>query len=132
MNGEAAALLGRGVSFPPRIGPDGRIARSDGDDNVRESIRTILLTDPGERIMLPAFGAGLRAFLFEPNTPASHRLIEERIVQSLRRWEPRIAVVEVLVDEDAHDPQQANVAITYELVATAGQGSVELALRVEG
>jgi uncharacterized protein len=132
MSGEAAALLGRGVSFPPRIGPDGRIARSDGDENVRESIRTILLTDPGERIMLPEFGAGLRAFLFEPNTPASHRLIEERIVQSLRRWEPRIAVADVLVAEDAHDPQQANVTVTYQLVATGGQGGVDLALRLEG
>jgi phage baseplate assembly protein W len=132
MTAEAAALLGRGISFPPRIGVDGRVAWSEADDNIRESIRTILLTDPGERIMLPEFGGGLRAFLFEPNTPASHALIEDRIVRSLRRWEPRIAVTEVRVDEDAQDPEQANVTIAYELVATARQDQLDLTVRLAG
>jgi phage baseplate assembly protein W len=132
MISEAGRLLGRGVSFPPRIGADGRVTRSEGDENVRESIRTIVLTDPGERVMLPDFGAGLRGFLFEPNTPASHRLIQDRIVRSLRRWEPRIAVTDVAVDEDPREAQQANVTISYELVATAGQGSLDLSVRLAG
>ena len=132
MSGEAAALLGRGISFPPRVGPDGRLAWSDGDDNVRESIRTILLTDPGERLMLPAFGAGLRAFLFEPNTPASHRLMQDRITQALQLWEPRIEVRDVLVEQSTRDPQQADVTISYALVATAAQDSVDLTVRLAG
>ncbi|NTV96894.1 MAG: TOBE domain-containing protein, partial [Thiobacillus sp.] len=41
----AARLFGRGISFPPRIGSDGRIAWSEGEQNVRESIRVILMTD---------------------------------------------------------------------------------------
>ena len=132
MISEAAALLGRGVSFPMRIGPDGRVASSEGDDNIRESIRTILLTDPGERIMLPEFGGGLRAFLFEPNTPATHTLIEDRVSRALRRWEPRVTLTSVRVEEDPREPQQANVSIAYEHVATARQDQLELAVRLGG
>ena len=51
-----AALYGQGISFPPRVGPDGAIVWSTGELNVRECICTILRTRPGERVEL----AGLR------------------------------------------------------------------------
>jgi uncharacterized protein len=133
MNGpREGRLLGQGISFPPRIGADGRVAWSTGADSIRESIRVILMTDPGERLMLPAFGAGLRGFLFEPNIPATHRLIQERVDFTLGRWEPRINVVRVLVDADPDDAQQANVTIDYQLVATEERGQVGLAVRLAG
>jgi phage baseplate assembly protein W len=133
MNGPGEGrLLGQGISFPPRIGVDGRVAWSSGADSIRESIRVVLMTDPGERLMLPAFGAGLRGFLFEPNIPATHRLIQERVDFTLGRWEPRIDVVRVAVDADPDDAQQANVTIDYTLVATEERGQVGLAVRLAG
>lgn len=133
MNGpREGRLLGQGISFPPRIGADGRVAWSGGVDSIRESIRVILMTDPGERLMLPAFGAGLRGFLFEPNIPATHRLIQERVDFTLGRWEPRIELVRVVVDADPDDAQQANVTIDYKLVATEQRGQVGLAVRLAG
>jgi phage baseplate assembly protein W len=111
-------IYGRSVAFPPRVGPDGRMAWSEGAQNIRESIRIILLTSPGERMRLPEFGAGLQSLLFEPNTPARHRQLQERIEQALRRWEPRIALQNVRVDADPDDPEAAIVTLEYELVAT--------------
>jgi phage baseplate assembly protein W len=130
--GDRREMLGRGIGFPPRIGANGRLEWSVGSESVRESIRLILLTDAGERLMRPAFGAGLRGFLFEANVPAAHRLMQERIVRALGRWEPRIAVSEVQVEEDARDPERAAVTISYEHVATAEQGQVQLAVRLAG
>jgi phage baseplate assembly protein W len=129
---DEASLLGQGVAFPPRLGADGRMAWSSGSQNVRESIRVILGTDGGERVMLPAFGAGLRTFLYEPNIPATHRLIEDRVAKALQRWEPRVQVDRIQVAADPADPQQANVTITYTLVATGEQARVGVAARVEG
>jgi phage baseplate assembly protein W len=126
------SLLGQGVSFPPRLGADGRLAWSTGSQNVRESIRVVLGTDAGERVMLPAFGAGLRTFLYEPNIPATHRLIEDRVAKALQRWEPRIRVDRIEVAADPVDRQQANVTITYTMVATGEQARVGVAARVEG
>ena len=60
MIADDAALFGRGIGFPPRLGPDGRIAVSSGAANVRESIRMILATDRRERLRLPQFGGDLQ------------------------------------------------------------------------
>ena len=67
--------LGQGLSFPPRVGADGRLAWSVGEDNVRESIRVILMTEVGERLMREEFGCGLRQYLFEPNNVATRQRI---------------------------------------------------------
>jgi Bacteriophage baseplate protein W len=129
---DAGRLLGRGISFPPRIGSDGRMAFSVGADNVREAIRVILMTDRGERVMLQPFGGGLRTFLFEPNIPATLRLVEERITFALDRWEPRIAVSAVVAQEDPGDDRRALVTISYALVATQEQGEVTVAVPLTG
>ncbi|HET9651729.1 MAG TPA: GPW/gp25 family protein [Usitatibacter sp.] len=112
------ALYGSGMSFPPRVGSDGRIVWSQGEQNVRESIRVILKTESGERLRSPDFGAGLARYLFEPNNAATQSLIANGIQASLARWEPRIAVESVDVAADAGDPESAIATITYRLVAS--------------
>jgi hypothetical protein len=125
-----ATLLGRGISFPPRIGPDGRIAFSAGADNVRESIRVILSTERRERLMLPQFGGGLAPYLFQPNIPSTHTLIADRIREALARWEPRIEVESVRVVASTAEPREAIATIHYSLVATAAAGRLDLTLRL--
>ncbi|MDI1347700.1 GPW/gp25 family protein [Aquabacterium sp.] len=123
---DSARVYGRGMAFPPRVGADGRIAWSEGEPNVREAIRIVLSTEPGERLRLPAFGAGLRRFLFEPNTLATHTLIRQTIAEALKRWEPRIQVEAVEVQADEADAESALATITYRLVATQVQERVSL------
>jgi phage baseplate assembly protein W len=125
-------LFGRGISFPPRVGPDGRVSWSEGELNVRESIRIILMTEQPERLRSPDFGGSLGRFLFEPNTVTTRRLIEDRITKELARWEPRVRVESVTVEEDASDPQAAIATITYQLVATGAQERVSLSVTLAG
>ena len=119
-------LFGRGMSFPPRVGPDGRVAWSEGEVNVRESIRVILLTEQQERLRLPEFGGGLNSFLFEPNTVTTRHLIQDRITKELERWEPRVRLESVAVELDRDDQQAAIATITYKLVATGVRERVSL------
>src|SRR6266446_1343006 len=119
---DAGRIFGRGISFPPRVGPEGRVVWSAGEDNVREAIRIILLTEQRERLNLPQFGGGLGQLLFEPNTVTTRHLIQDRISKALADWEPRIRVESVEVTADPADPQAAIATITYQLVAT---GSIE-------
>ncbi len=124
---KAAAIFGQGISFPPRVGPDGRVAWSDGEQNVREAIRVILMTSLNERVRLPEFGGGLESFLFEPNNPATHHLMEDRIQKALRQWEPRIVVESVRVEPvGPSDPEAAIATIQYKLVATQARERVTL------
>jgi phage baseplate assembly protein W len=125
-------LLGEGMSFPPRVGADGRLAWSAGEQNVRESLRVLLLTEPGERLMREAYGCGLRRYLFEPNTATTRELIRQRITAAVSRWEPRAAVQDVTVVSDDADPRVASVTIHFRLVATGAAERVGLSLQFEG
>jgi uncharacterized protein len=122
-------VYGSGISFPMRLGADGRVAASSGPENIREAIRVIMLTERGERIQLPEFGGGVRRFLFEPNTVATRRLIQERIQDALRLWEPRIGLEAVLVEADPDDARAAVATVRYQLVADGA--SEQVSVRVQ-
>lgn len=117
MNG-ASNIFGRGLSFPLRVGADGRLSWSEGEDNIRQSIELILKTEPGERVALTGFGTGLAKFLFEPNNTSTHARIEQAVADALARWEPRITVETIDVAPDPSLLSAALATITYRLVAT--------------
>jgi phage baseplate assembly protein W len=127
-----AELYGQGISFPPRVGPDGGIVRSAGETNVRECICTILRTSPGERVERPGFGCGLDRYLFEPNTVTTLRLIIEDVQRSLTRWEPRIRLDDVGAEVNADDPRDVDLTITYTLIATSTRERLQMTLSAEG
>lgn len=125
-------IFGKGISFPPRVGPDGRVLWSEGEHNIREAIKVILMTEQRERLRLPEFGGGLSRFLFEPNSVTTRRLIEDRITRALGEWEPRIRVESVEVQADPADPQAAVATISYKLVATQARERVSLTVSLAG
>ena len=129
---DAGELYGRGMAFPPRVGADGRIAWSEGEANIRECIGIVLMTEERERINLPTFGAGLRRFLFEPNSVMTRAQIRDRITRALQQWEPRIIVLTIDVEEDRRDPQAATATIHYQLVATRASAQVTLNVQLAG
>jgi len=123
-----SSVFGQGLSFPPRVGADGRFAWSAGEANIRESIVVILKTEPGERQGVPDFGAGLARFLFEPNIAGTHARIQDAIARALARWEPRIDVEAVDVGPHPQDVEAALATITYRLVATGSRERLGVAV----
>jgi phage baseplate assembly protein W len=80
----ATTRLGRGLGFP--VSPDvvrGALTFRSGAEKVRESIELILRTEPGERVMRPRFGCGLRQFLMEPNSVATRARLERTVAAAL-------------------------------------------------
>lgn len=73
------------------------------EDAVKESIRNLLLTDPGERLMQPFLGAGIRGLLFENMTPGTLKLVEEKVVQTIKTYEPRAELIDVTVSSEIDD-----------------------------
>jgi Bacteriophage baseplate protein W len=127
-----AQLYGKGLAFPPHVGADGRVAYSEGEPNIRQSLEVILKTEERERLNLPSFGAGLRRYLFEPNTVATRYEIQERITRAIQQWEPRVIVTAVDVEEDPRDPQAAVATIHYQLVATKTNASLSAKVQLGG
>lgn len=91
-------ILGTGWKFPVRIDARGGFAFAGGEQSVQEAIWIILGTALGERRMLPRFGCGIHEYVFAPNSPATRGVIGDQVRQALTRWEPRIDVLDVLVE----------------------------------
>lgn len=125
-----SSIFGQSLSFPPRIGADGRFMWSQGEANIRESIAIVLKTDPGERMGLADFGAGLGRFLLEPNNAATHARVEDAISRALARWERRIQVEAIDVGPDPDDAESAVATIAYKLVASGARERISLSLQL--
>lgn len=111
------AHLGIGWSFPVKpIG--GRLQFARYEDDIEQAIQIILLTARLERPMLPEFGAGIRNYVFEPNSPPTHRSIEETVRQALIDWEPRINLEQVAVTPDDVGPNRLLIHVDYVVRAT--------------
>jgi phage baseplate assembly protein W len=103
-----SAPLGAGAPDQGRRG----FALIEGLELVRQSIASILDTEPGERIMLPTFGCGLRRYLMEPNTLTTRTAMQQDISSALEQWEPRIRLTNVAVTPD-EDPSLVWIEIAY-------------------
>src|SRR5437764_15231832 len=105
--------LGRGWDFPVRPDPRaGALAYTGGPEKVRQSIGIILDTEPGERIMRPTFGCGLRRYLMKPNTTSTRALIQREVTSALTTWEPRINLENVSVTP-GDDPSLVLIEVAY-------------------
>ncbi len=97
---------------------EGQLSYPTLEQSVRDSIRVILSTRPGEQLMQPLFGAGLQNFLDEGNTLTIRRQIQTAILDSLQTYETRIAVDTVEVETVSGAPSLIHVQIYYRLLRT--------------
>lgn len=129
-----ARAVPRPLSWPLLASPDanGHLAFPSFEDSVRQMIRVILLTRPGEQLMRPQFGAGLARFVDQPNTIETRRRVREVVVEALERWEPRIFVEEVAVEEVADQPTAIRIDIAFQLRRTGLRSQVGLTMTLGG
>lgn len=109
----------------------GQLGYPSLEESIRQLIRIILLTRPGEQLMRPGFGAGLERFLHEPNTLTTRRRIHDAVLDALDRWEPRIQVDQVLVETVADRPEQIRVEIRYRVRRTSRPARAALTMTLE-
>jgi len=74
------------LGFPFRINELGQVAPLTGDANIRAQVLQVLLTAPGERVMLPEFGCGLRDLVFDPNNEILAATTEFTVAKALQQW----------------------------------------------
>jgi len=84
-----------GVPYPTRKNPRGYWYSQDGINQIKSDLLCLLLTNPGERVMLPDFGTPLKKLVFEPNDTTLSSQAINMITASIKRWEPRIVVQKI-------------------------------------
>ncbi len=123
-------FLGKGIKFPFQFnvigGTEVSVAVSEKYDHINESIQQILATSPGERVMLPEFGSRLRELLFEPNDAVLKTLARVYVIDAIKRWEKRVIVKEVYIDDSPQNLDQGllNIHINYTVIKGQVQGNL--------
>lgn len=119
------------VSWPYLPLPqDGKLTYPSLEQSVRDSIRIILTTRPGEQLMRPRFGAGLQNFLEDNNTISVRRQIQSVVLDNLQAYETRIVVDRVDVDPVPNAPSEVHVQIYYRLLRTNAAQQVGITMQV--
>ena len=117
------SFLGVGWSFPLETA-GGQADMVQFEEDVRQAILIILLTNNGERMMRPTFGAGLNKFLFEPINPTTMSALQTRVHDALIDWEPRIDVIDVTVSASQKQSGTVLIEISYRVRATNSIGNL--------
>lgn len=73
------------------------LALKTDEEAIKESLKNIILMDKGEKLFQPSFGGNIRAMLFELNSPATIKLIQEQIKSTINNYEPRVQLIDVEV-----------------------------------
>lgn len=123
-NKDAKSILGSGLAFPVQTNPRGEISLTSGDEDIRQSIKIILGTQPGERVMRPEFGCRAHELLFEPRDSTTASLLKQYVEEALRFWEPRIQVLAVETEISEEQDGAILAEISYEVKSTHDTRSI--------
>lgn len=115
---DAADFIGRGITFPMRVDQSGSIAMSTGANDIDASLRMVLVTAPGERVMRPHFGCRIWELMFEPINANTLGLMSEAVREAVSRWEPRVILDDVRVEPVPGDIGQVQIHIDYRIKST--------------
>lgn len=116
---EHNSFLGKGWSFPPRFSQSGhQLEMVALENDVKESLKIILSTNPGERVMHPHFGCGIQKLVYEPISQALFTKIKDLVQQSILRFESRVKLEHVEVDHDPALGDVVYISIDYSIIQT--------------
>lgn len=111
-------FLGTGWGFPVRLNDRGRFAQATDTDVIEASIRLILSTSIGERLMRPDFGSTLSSFVFKPINEENRAKMSSAVNEALQRWEPRIKVSQISVTPSQADRATVLIDVEYRIRRT--------------
>jgi len=117
------------ISWPLEgVDENGRLQYARDDDSIREVIRNILLTRPGERLMRPQFGAGLPDFIHQPNNVTTRTIMSNVVRKAIEQWETRVRVESVEVLPDRNRLSTVQIVIRYTMRHTPQPRQLTFAL----
>ena len=97
-----------------------------GASAIKADLMQLLLTNPGERVMLSDFGTNIRALLFEQNTDLIFEKIRNAIIEAISRWEPRIVLQEVIVTNADNEATGKKIRDASEIIRNKKGAIAEL------
>tara|TARA_Y100000310_G_scaffold337931_1_gene426239 strand:+ start:552 stop:920 length:369 start_codon:yes stop_codon:yes gene_type:complete len=102
-----------------RDSKDGFVLIKSMPEAVKQNLKNLVLTSPGERVMDPAFGVGIRDFLFQQNTPMLEGQIENRILSQVNKYMPFVGIIKIQFGDAIEEPEKLYIQIEYSVEGQA-------------
>lgn len=102
----------RYLAFPFRLTGAGAAATTDLDDAIRGRIEQVLFTSPGERVMLPTFGCGVRDLVFQGNNEVLAAATEFTVAKALQTFLGHLLMVHAVHVANEEDTLRVEVVYT--------------------
>jgi phage baseplate assembly protein W len=111
------SFLGTGWSFPPQFTSKGLVTVA-AEQDIHESLLILLSTTPGERVMQPLYGCGLKAHVFATLNESSFAVIRDTVEKAILFFEPRVIVERIDVSDDDYREGRIQIYVYYRVRAT--------------
>jgi phage baseplate assembly protein W len=101
-----------GVALPiQRDSADGFRMLKNFRKLIQQNLKMLVLTNPGERVMEPGFGVGIRTLLFENYNIGAFEKARTAINEQTAKYMPAVKVVQVLFDDSAANQDRNTLGI---------------------
>lgn len=107
---------------------DGDITRKFDEEAIKQSLKSLILTQNYERPFHSEIGSQLRGLLFENASPMLDILIQRSIMDTITNFEPRVRLISVNVSVSP-DNNEVYVRIEFTIVNTTSPITVDLVLK---
>lgn len=111
------SFLGTGWSFPPTFTSNGLVTVS-AEQDIYESLWILLSTTPGERVMQPAYGCGLKAHVFDNLDESSFAVMRNLVEKAILFFEPRVTVENIDINDEESLEGKIQLNIVYRVRST--------------
>ncbi|MFZ6765842.1 GPW/gp25 family protein [Undibacterium sp. Di26W] len=113
-----ASFLGTGWSFPPEFSKRGNARMVSAEEDIRQSLLILISTTPGERVMQPNFGCGLKAQIYENLNESTITILKDLIRRAVIFYEPRVVLEAIETDHSYIYEGRLNIELIYRIVTT--------------
>jgi len=112
------SFLGTGWSFPPEFSKRGVVKMVSAEEDIKQSLRILLATTPGERVMQPSFGCELKSQIYETLNESTITILKDLIRRAILFFEPRVLLESIVADSSLAQEGRLDFTIVYTVIST--------------
>lgn len=106
--------MGTNFSSPFVLTPQGGVSKTTNPNVISENrVECLIGTNPGERVMLPAYGVDLQKYLFTPDVVENSNMVSNDITQAMSSWEPSLTLLNIIPTATQDNSGLLNISVEY-------------------
>jgi len=107
---------------------DGFQMNKDFRSLIRQNLKMLILTNPGERVMSPEYGVGIKRFLFEQEGTQTLLRIDQKMRSSIKKYMPTIGIIDILYDSANIERNSLGIRVLYKIPSLNSSESLEITI----